>query len=92
LADKGLDRLAAQCRELLAAGASNPWAGMGVTPREADVLRLVIEGRPNKEVAARLQLSARTVEKHVESLLRKTGARSRTELAVVAARRRSAPT
>ena len=42
------------------------------------------EGLPNKEIAARLQLSPRTVEKHVESLLRKTGARSRTKLVAIA--------
>jgi DNA-binding NarL/FixJ family response regulator len=53
-----------------------------VTGREADVLRLVIAGQANKEIAAALRLSIRTVEKHVENLLRKTGARSRTELAV----------
>jgi DNA-binding CsgD family transcriptional regulator len=38
-----------------------------------------------KQIAARLQLSPRTVGKHVESLLRKTGARSRTGLVAAAA-------
>jgi DNA-binding NarL/FixJ family response regulator len=52
----------------------------GITDREADVLRLVAGGLANKQIAARLHLSPRTVEKHVESLLRKTGARSRTGL------------
>jgi DNA-binding NarL/FixJ family response regulator len=61
------------------------WARLGVTPREADVLALVVEGLPNREIAARLYLSVRTVEKHVESLLRKTGTRTRTQLARVAA-------
>ena len=56
------------------------WASLGVTAREADVLRLVAEGLANKEIAIRLYLSPRTVEKHVENLLRKTGARSRTQL------------
>jgi DNA-binding CsgD family transcriptional regulator len=81
-ARRGLDRLAARCRDLVQGTEANPWAGAGVTAREADVLRLVAEGLPNKEIAARLRLSPRTVEKHVESLLRKTGARSRTELAL----------
>jgi DNA-binding NarL/FixJ family response regulator len=40
----------------------------------------VAEGLTNKQIAARLNLSPRTVEKHVESLLRKTGAPSRTGL------------
>lgn len=55
-----------------------------MTDREADVLRLVIGGLANKEIAAALRLSPRTVEKHVENLRRKTGTRSRTELAVAA--------
>lgn len=78
----GLGRLAGRCTELLRDASPNPWASQGVTGREADVLRLVIDGLPNKEIAAALRLSPRTVEKHVESLLRKTGTRSRTELAV----------
>jgi DNA-binding CsgD family transcriptional regulator len=82
----GLDRLAGRCAELLRGASPNPWAGQGVTDREADVLRLVIEGLANKEIAAALRLSPRTVEKHVENLLRKTGARSRTELAVTSRR------
>ena len=48
------------------------------------MLGLVAEGLANKEIAARLALSPRTVEKHVESLLRKTGTRSRTQLASLA--------
>jgi DNA-binding NarL/FixJ family response regulator len=48
------------------------------------VLRLVVGGLANKQIAARLRLSPRTVEKHVESLLRKTGARSRTGLVAAA--------
>ena len=60
------------------------FASLGVTRREADVLELVREGLANKEIAGRLFLSPRTVEKHVESLLRKMGARSRTHLAALA--------
>lgn len=78
----GLDPLAGRCAELLRDASPNPWAAQGVTDREADVLRLVIDGLANKEIAAALRLSPRTVEKHVENLLRKTGTRSRTELAV----------
>jgi DNA-binding CsgD family transcriptional regulator len=74
---------------LVSARAANPWAADGVTEREAEVLTLVVAGLANKQIAARLQLSVRTVEKHVENLLRKTGARSRTELAVGAARPRT---
>jgi DNA-binding NarL/FixJ family response regulator len=64
---------------------SPEWASLGITRREADVLALVIEGCSNRDIADRLFLSVRTVEKHVESLLRKTGTKSRTQLARVAA-------
>jgi DNA-binding CsgD family transcriptional regulator len=57
-----------------------------VTAREADVLALVAEGRANREIAERLFLSPRTVEKHVERLLAKTGATRRAELAAWAVR------
>ena len=75
----GLSALSARC----AAAASSPgqrWAQLGISPREAEVLGLVADGLANKQIAARLSLSVRTVEKHVESLLRKTGCASRTQL------------
>ena len=46
-----------------------------MTEREADVLRLVAQGLGNREIAERMFLSPRTVEKHVASLLAKTGLR-----------------
>ena len=81
-AARGLARLASRCGTRLG-GTPGRWSGLGVTAREADVLELVAEGLANKEIAARLFLSPRTVEKHVESLLRKTGARSRTQLVAI---------
>ena len=51
---------------------------LGVTARELDVLRLVAEGLTSRDIAERLYLSPRTVEKHVERLLAKTGAGNRT--------------
>ena len=53
-----------------------------LTRREVDVLELIAQGLANKEIGEALHLSPRTVEKHVESLLRKTGNRSRTRLAL----------
>jgi DNA-binding CsgD family transcriptional regulator len=58
----------------------------GLTARELEVLAQLAEGRRNAEIAARLSRSARTVDHHVESILAKLGATSRTE-AVAAARR-----
>ena len=48
------------------------------------MLRLLGDGLTNKAIAERLSISPRTVEKHVESLLRKTGSSSRAQLAVFA--------
>ncbi len=81
LAGHGLAQLAGRCRQL--AGGPQRWAGLGITAREADVLSLVVEGLANKEIAIRLGVSARTVEKHVEALLRKLQARSRAHLVAV---------
>ena len=44
----------------------------GVTVREYEVLRLLPQRLGNREIAARLHLSPRTVEKHVASLITKT--------------------
>ncbi|MCX6463746.1 MAG: helix-turn-helix transcriptional regulator, partial [Pseudonocardiales bacterium] len=53
---------------------------LGVTAREAEVLALVVEGRDDGEIARRLHLSPRTVEKHVERLRTKSGTARRAEL------------
>jgi DNA-binding CsgD family transcriptional regulator len=83
--ESGLEPLAQRCHALLAEPAKSSLSSLGVTQRETEVLDLVTAGLPNKDIAARLHVSHRTVEKHIESLLRKTGARSRTQLATVRA-------
>ena len=83
--ESGLEPLVQRCHALLAEPAPDALALLGVTPRETEVLDLVTAGLSNKDIAARLHLSHRTVEKHIESLLRKTGARSRTQLATARA-------
>jgi DNA-binding CsgD family transcriptional regulator len=50
------------------------------TPRQLDVLRLLQEARPIKQIARRLQLSPHTVEDHLKTLYRKTGTNSQQEL------------
>ena len=80
----GIEPLAARCRQLLDGPRPSRWARLGITDRQADVLRLVATGISNKEIAARLHLSPRTVEKHVENLLRITAAQSRTQLVAIA--------
>jgi DNA-binding CsgD family transcriptional regulator len=52
----------------------------GLTARERDVCRLVAGGATNREVAAALHMSPRTVEHHLRMAYRKLGVRSRTEM------------
>ena len=52
-----------------------------LTEREDDVLRLAIGGLSNKEIAARLAISRRTVEAHMRTLFRKAGVTRRAQLA-----------
>ncbi|MHA4854857.1 ATP-binding protein [Rhodococcus sp. MSC1_016] len=53
----------------------------GLTNREREVASLVAQGMSNREVATRLVVSSRTVEAHVDHILKKLGFRSRTEIA-----------
>jgi DNA-binding CsgD family transcriptional regulator len=55
-----------------------------LTPRETEVLRLLADGLSDREVASRLVISPKTVEKHVSAVLRKTGTTSRTAAVVQA--------
>ena len=61
-------------------------AGSDLTPREAEVLAELAEGRSNKEIARALGISERTAKFHVESILAKLGADGRAEAIVLAAR------
>lgn len=62
------------------AGSTDPILGM-LTPREAEILRLLADGLTDHEVAEALTLSPRTVETHVGHVLHKLGARNRAEAA-----------
>jgi DNA-binding CsgD family transcriptional regulator len=97
LDEHGRGRIAAACRSLLRkTGAHIPRAGRGhpsvppslrarrVTDREMEVLSLVAEGLSNRAIGGRLYLSAKTVEKHISSLMDKLDVRSRAQLAAIA--------
>jgi DNA-binding CsgD family transcriptional regulator len=100
-----LPNFAGQCRSALRAmgepvprrtadkskGVPSQLAAHGVTAREAEVLAQLAAGCSNREIANSLHVSVRTVEKHVERLLMKTG-RSRSELGQLAMKAEVEPT
>lgn len=62
-------------------------ARMQVTPRELSTLRLMADGKSNKEIATSLGITERTVKSHLGHLFEKLGVTSRTEAVKVATRR-----
>jgi DNA-binding NarL/FixJ family response regulator len=97
LADCGLDDYV-ECLKVLSAGAKYVCSGAlrrlaerqqlsGLTPRELNVLRLVIDGRSNQAIGQELQLALGTIKAHVRAILTKLGAKSRTQAACLAAER-----
>jgi DNA-binding CsgD family transcriptional regulator len=60
----------------------------GLTAAESEVARLVLEGLSNRQIAKQRAIALSTVRKHLETIYRKLGVRSRSELAALDARRR----
>jgi D-alanyl-D-alanine carboxypeptidase/D-alanyl-D-alanine-endopeptidase (penicillin-binding protein 4) len=58
-----------------------------LTPRQREVLRLIVEGLDNRAIADQLEISERTARAHVSGVLRKLGAANRTQAAVTAVQR-----
>ena len=59
---------------------------LGLSPRQVDVLRLLVEGKSNKLIARDLTMSESTVKTHLEALFRRLSVNSRTQAVVAAAR------
>jgi len=80
--------LARRARLALPSGPTGeqPMGVLGLTAREAEVLRLVAAGQSNREIAAELFISAKTASVHVSNILAKLNATSRTEAAAIAHR------
>jgi predicted ATPase/DNA-binding CsgD family transcriptional regulator len=98
-AEGGALPLAQAIAKALAVGASVPMPSvlttrsndaaierLGLTTREQEILRLLVEGRTNPEIAAALFISHKTVRAHVTSILGKLGAETRTAAATYAVR------
>jgi two-component system, NarL family, response regulator len=58
-----------------------------LTPREKDVLSLLVEGKSNKEIGVALDISEATIKSHVSVILMKLGAADRTQAVVIALQR-----
>jgi DNA-binding NarL/FixJ family response regulator len=82
LASRGLHVLPKTAREFGMAKLPGPDL---LTPREADVLELLQQGRSNAEIAAALHVGVETVRTHARRIYRKLGVRSRRDLANLAA-------
>lgn len=80
---RGKSRIPAAVAERLAERLSGPT----LTERETDVLRLIVSGNSNKEIASALFISEATVKTHVNSLLGKLGVTDRTQAATTALQR-----
>jgi DNA-binding NarL/FixJ family response regulator len=64
----------------------DPARRKGLTPREVQVLKMVVNGKTNQEIGLELGISEKTVEKHLEGVFSKLGVASRVEAAVHALR------
>ena len=74
-------------KDILAALDERRGDEIALTRRQRDVLRLIVEGRRMKEIAAILDLSARTVETHKYEMMRVLGVQSTAELVALAVKR-----
>jgi DNA-binding CsgD family transcriptional regulator/tetratricopeptide (TPR) repeat protein len=91
-----LEQLARRSRIELAGGlggpgssgptSDEPGGGLGLTRRELEVLRLVADGRSNRQIAEELFISVKTASVHVSNILTKLAVSSRVEAAAVAHR------
>jgi DNA-binding NarL/FixJ family response regulator len=74
--------IASKLLEHMSKGADEP-----LTEREMEVLRLLAQGKTNKEIAAALVITERTAKFHLSSIMGKLGAGNRTETVRIAAQR-----
>jgi two-component system, NarL family, response regulator LiaR len=82
----GQVHLSPQASAYLLSAVRKPERAETLTPREMDVLRLLVQGNSNKEIARALHLVEETVKEHVRHILSKFGVQSRTQAVLVAIR------
>jgi DNA-binding NarL/FixJ family response regulator len=83
--DNGFDRVRAAQIAARTAQSSDP-RQLGLTDRQCAVLKLIVEGFPNKVIGRELELAEGTVKVHVSAVLRALGVRNRTQAALAANR------
>ncbi len=85
-AARGESPLDPRAARTVLAARSEPDPAAGLSPREREVLGLLVEGLPNKLIARRLQISEKTVKSHLTSVFRAIGVTDRTQAALWAER------
>jgi ATP/maltotriose-dependent transcriptional regulator MalT len=78
-ATPALSRADTFAAQLASEKGNEPAVGLGLSPREIEVLRLIAKGGRNREIAEELFLSVRTVERHITNLYAKLGVNGRAE-------------
>jgi NarL family two-component system response regulator LiaR len=87
-AHAGRSTLAPEAAQVLVKAATEPTQNEGLTSRELEVLRLMVHGDSNPDIAEKLFVSRSTVKFHVSNILMKLGTATRTEAVAVAVQRR----
>ena len=82
----GLEDVEADVRPAVAAERDGPGGRFKLTPRELDVLRRLVSGDTNRDIAADLFISEKTASVHVSNVKSKLGANGRAEIAAIAVR------
>jgi len=87
-AHAGRPTLAPEAAQVLIKAATEPAQEEGLTTRELEILRLMVHGDSNPDIAEKLFVSRSTVKFHVSNILMKLGTATRTEAVAVAVQRK----
>ena len=87
-AHAGRSTLAPEAAQVLIKAATEPAQEEGLTSRELEILRLMVHGDSNPDIAEKLFVSRSTVKFHVSNILMKLGTATRTEAVAVAVQRK----
>jgi NarL family two-component system response regulator LiaR len=87
-AHAGRSTLAPEAAQVLIKAATEPAQDEGLTSRELEILRLMVRGDSNPDIAEKLFVSRSTVKFHVSNILMKLGTATRTEAVAVALQRK----